>query len=189
MKNSKQTHSGDNATPIIGPIEIGGNAEWRRIELPESPRISNDAIATRQIAPEQRVHTNKEVSIAAHFSTIDPVRDAASGTVFFETSEEEVVLNVSRRGICLQCERAPAIGTRLLLELKLPGENTMADMVGRVCWTRPEYLKGEHGARAIAIVGIQLLGGSPIGLETYDRSIGQLLQTAPDAVASPEAVG
>ncbi len=190
MKDRNRSLDNDAAPGIVGPIEIPGGASWRRIPVaPDAGRAHGDTKRARGPAPERRIDTGTERSVAARFTTIDPVRDPSTGALVYETSEEETVLNVSRRGMCLRCDRPPAVGTRLLLELTLPEEANRADMVGRVCWTRVEYEPGQHGARAIAIVGIELLGGSAAGLDIYDRTVSCLLQSPQSTVATQEAVG
>lgn len=181
--DSKHTGS-----PVAAP-EFGESPEWRQIPIAEPTAQRLETEIARPARPERRIDTRLERSVAASFTTIDPVRDSASGALFYDTSEEEVVLNVSRRGLCLRCERPPAVGTRLLIEMRLPSESDRADMIGRVCWTRVEYTPGAHGARAVALVGIELLGGSAAALDSYDRSLGRLLQNAKAAVATQEAVG
>ncbi len=189
MKDPNRSFENETGRPVVGPPEVHARGRWRQIPIPDV-RGRAETPDTPAAVPERRIDTRRETSIAARFTSVDPVRDNVTGDIFYDSSDEqEVVVNVSRRGMCLRCERPPAIGTRLVLELTLPGETAKADMIGRVCWSRVEYTPGAHGARAVAVVGIELLGGSHDALDIYDRCLGRLLQQPVSPVAGAEAVG
>ena len=107
------------------------------------------------------------IDVPAVTMTIDPVRDAVTGEVSFETDEEALTINVSRRGVCLRCLRPPEVGTRFLLQLALEADERPIERVGRTRWSRVEYLPGDHGARAVAVVGVELMGGSRRALDAF----------------------
>jgi len=146
-------------------------------------------------APARPVGANSEdlrrrrfsVSLPVSFASIDPARDPASGELYYDTSEREVLVNISRRGACLCVERAPEDGTRLLLRLKPPGSTAPVDLVARTRWSRVEYLPGDHGARAIAMVGVEVIGGSSEALDRFEIGVDSLQE--PSTLAAPEASG
>ena len=105
---------------------------------------------------------------------VDPVRDPITREVCYQMSDEDTMLNMSRRGAGLHCVRPPEVGTRLLLEIRPPGLGRSFEMMGRTCWTRVEYVPGAHGARAVAAVGVELIGGSPAALDRYESWLARL---------------
>jgi hypothetical protein len=113
---------------------------------------------------EQRIFAALRVST----TFVDPVRDPITREVCYQMSDEDTVLNVSRRGAGLHCVRPPEVGTRLLLEIRPPGMDRSFEMMGRARWTRVEYVPGTHGARAVAAVGVELIGGSHAALDRYE---------------------
>ena len=141
---------------------------WRRIPLTGA---RDDARGTEPV--QRRTDTRTAASLQVELTAIDASRDLATGELYFATSADERTENLSRRGMCVRCERPPAIGTHVLLQLRLPGE-TPVDVIGQTRWTRVEFEPGEHGARAFALVGIELLGGAPRALARYDRVLGRL---------------
>jgi hypothetical protein len=62
----------------------------------------------------------------------------------------------------------------MLLQLRLAGEPSI-DVIGQTRWTRVVFEPGEHGSRAFALVGIELLGGAPRALDRYDCALGRLI--------------
>ena len=143
-------------------------AGWRKIPLAGV----RDEIQTTTL-PQRRADTRTDASLQVELTSIDASRDRATGALYFATSPDDRTQNLSRRGMCVRCDRPPAIGTRLLLQLRLPGE-TPVDVIGQARWTRVEFEPGDHGARAVALVGIELLGGAPRALARYDRALGRL---------------
>jgi hypothetical protein len=137
----------------------------------------------------ERTHRRFAVSLPAGFATIDPLRDPASGELYYDTSEREELLNLSLRGACLRVERAPEDGTRLLLRLRPPGMRAPVDLIARTRWSRVEYLPGQHGGRATAIVGLELIGGSRAALDCYECGVQNLLEPDSPPLAAPEATG
>jgi hypothetical protein len=157
---------------------------WRRIPLADAPDADWNAGSLQR-----RYDTRTPACLPVELTSIDASRDPATGELYFATSVDERTENLSRRGLCVRCDRPPAIGTRVLLHVRLPDEAAV-DVVGKTRWTRVEFEPGQHGARAFARVGIELLGGAPRALARYDRALGRLESTAVPpsqiAVASPE---
>ena len=170
----------------------GGAARDRRGNPGRGSRLAQDSASGarvtkpgRRAQPQRRADTRTEASLQVELTSIDASRDRATGELYFATSSDERTRNLSRRGMCVRCERPPAVGTRLLLQLRMPGEASV-DVIGQTRWTRVEFEPGDHGARAIALVGIELLGGAPRALARYDRALGRL-ETLDDPSRSPVA--
>jgi len=179
MKQS-ETIRDEAGLPAIAAESPAAASGWRRIPLSGA---RDEARPASQ--PQRRADTRTEASLHVELTSIDASRDRATGELYFATSNDERTQNLSRRGMCVRCERPPAIGTRLLLQLRLPGENPV-DVIGQTRWTRVEFEPGDHGARAVALVGIELLGGAPRALARYDRALGRL-ETLDDPSRSPVA--
>jgi hypothetical protein len=160
---------------------------WRRIPL----LGERDGEVTAPAA-QRRTDDRTELSLRVKRSSIDPTRDRVTHELFYDVADEDETTNLSRRGLCIRCERPPEIGSRVLVQLRLPGEEPV-DVVGLARWSRVAYVPGQHGARAVALVGLELLGGAPRSLERYGRALGRIARetasvdgvTQESAVASP----
>jgi hypothetical protein len=170
-------------TPVSAPASEPG---WRKIAQPGAgPEVS-------PVAVQRRAEVRTNLSLRAERTTIDAVRDPITGELFYDIADDDETQNLSRRGLCIRCERPPEVGTRVLVQLRLPGEAPV-DVVGLTRWTRVVFVPGEHGARAAALVGLELLGGPPRALERYGRALGRIARSAANddetnpesAVASP----
>jgi hypothetical protein len=179
MKQS-ETIRDEAALPAIGVESPATAVGWRRIPLAAT---RDDARPAPQ--PQRRADARTDVRLQVALTSIDASRDRTTGEIYFETSSDERTENLSRRGMCVRCERPPAVGSRVLLQLRVPGEAAV-DVIGQTRWTRIEFEPGEHGARAVALVGIELLGGAPHALARYDRALGRL-ETLDDPPRSPVA--
>jgi hypothetical protein len=148
---------------------------WRRI-------LRAPVEAPRALPPlQRRVDARTDATLDVEVFSIDPSRDRETGELFFALSLDERTENLSRRGLCVRCERPPEIGARVLLQVRVPQEPPI-DVVGLARWTSVAYEPGTHGGRAFARVGIELLGGAPRALERWDRALARLSQPS---VASP----
>jgi hypothetical protein len=181
MKPSESIRS-EAGLPAVGAESPTAAAGWRRIPLPGA---RDEARAGAAPAAQRRADARTEASLQVALTSIDPSRDRTTGELYFATSSDERTRNLSRRGMCVRCERPPAIGTRVLLQVRLPGEAAV-DVIGQTRWTRVEFEPGDHGARAVALVGIELLGGAPRALARYDRALGRL-ESLDDPSRSPVA--
>jgi len=175
-----ETVRDETGTPAFSADSPASNPGWRRIPLTDTGDEARSALRAQR-----RNDARTEVSLRVELTSIDASRDRATGELYFATSPDEHTLNLSRRGMCVRCERPPAIGTRVLLQLRIPGEAPV-DVIGRARWTRVEFEPGDHGARAVALVGIELLGGAPRALARYDRALGRL-EALEDPPRSPVA--
>ena len=172
--------------PVAAPVTDPG---WRRIASSDE-RHGHPTHALPAVQRRAEVRTN--LSLRAERTSIDAVRDPITGELFYDIADDDETQNLSRRGLCIRCERPPEVGTRVLVQLRLPGEAPV-DVVGLARWTKVVFIPGEHGARAAALVGLELLGGPPRALERYGRALGRIARSAanvdevnPDsAVASP----
>jgi len=173
-------------TEVVAPAPASSDTGWRRMPLEDA--------AERQVTPaaQRRAELRTPLSLRAERTSIDAVRDPITGELFYDIADDDETMNLSRRGLCIRCERPPEIGTRVLVQLRMPGEAPV-DVVGLARWTKVIFVPGEHGARAAALVGLELLGGPPRALERYGRALGKLARNvalndeveAESAVASP----
>jgi hypothetical protein len=161
---------------------------WRRIAH-GTPLGRGSARSAIELPGIERRQRRFAVSLPVGITMIDPLRDPASGELYYDTSEREELLNVSLRGACLRVERAPEDGTRLLLRVRPPGTRHAVDLIARTRWSRVAYLPGEHGARATAVVGLEVIGGAPDALDRYECGVQDLIDSSAAPLAAPEASG
>ena len=136
--------------------------------------------------PNARRDPRTHVALRVAMTSIDPLHDPVTGERSYQVSEDNRVLNLSRRGICVRCTRPPEIGSRVLLAIHVPGEPRPVEVIGRTCWTRVEFVPGEEGgARAVAAAGIELMGGSRAAMDRYDRTLSEFES---DPVATSRAL-
>ena len=117
------------------------------------------------------------VRLRARISTIDPETDPFTGKPFFRTCEETSA-NVSKGGVFVSMRETIAPGRRLLVELSIPGGQTV-QAVGRVAWTRatlgssPTTPAGNTGAgeRSETGIWIEFLGGARDELHALERFV------------------
>ena len=159
-------------TPVSAPAAQAG---WRRIPQPGAGEAS-----PRAAEPQRRYDQRTALSLRVQRSSIDAVRDPITGELYYDIADDDETQNLSRRGLCIRCERPPEIGTRVLVQLRLPGEAPV-DVIGLARWTRVVFVPGEHGARAAALVGLELLGGPPRALERYGRALSRMARGAANA--------
>lgn len=153
-------------------------AGWRRFGAPRAaPPGASRRRDPRMLAP-----------FGVNTTTIDPVADGVTGEAWFHSSDDTVV-NVSRRGVCLISETPPSVGTRLLVQFHVPHNARSIDVIGRACWTRVEYRPGKVGGRALCMVGIEIMGGSPAALDRLEWALARLEETAGPSVAGPQGLG
>lgn len=148
---------------------------WRRI-----PQAGAAATARRDADPQRRYDERTALSLRVQRSSIDPARDPVTGATFYDVADDDETTNLSRRGLCIRCDRPPEIGSRVLVQLRLPDEAPI-DVVGLARWSQVVFVPGQHGGRAAALVGLELMGGAPRALERYGRALGRLARTAANA--------
>ncbi len=138
---------------------------------------------------EQRRDPRTSTFLSVSIATVDPVRNLRTGEVHYETHEAELITNLSRRGLGLRCAQPPTVGSRLLLQIRIYDEPEPVELIGRTCWTRVEILQGVRGRkRAVAAVGLELLGGSRGALERYDRALARIGTSEKLSVATQEGL-
>jgi hypothetical protein len=175
----------EESTPGIAPaIAPATEAGWRRIRQPGESELESHSDELQR-----RADVRTPLSLRVQRSSIDPLRDPVTRELFYDVADDDETTNLSRRGLCIRCERPPEIGARMLVQLRLPGEDPV-DVVGLARWSRVTFVPGQHGARAVALVGLELLGGAPRALERYGRAIGRIARAAAsaDAVDAESAV-
>lgn len=146
---------------------------WRRVGLGSRERERPSATPAER---ERRRDTRLVAQFPIHTTWIDPVRDPVTRELCYWTSDEDEILNLSRRGARLRSARPPDIGTRLLLELHPHDARGPLELIGRTRWTRVEFVPGECGARARAGFGVELLGGARAALDRYEAWLARLHQ-------------
>jgi hypothetical protein len=177
---SRAESAREDTTPRVTAVDApASDAGWRRIPHPGE--------SERELAVQRRADARTPLSLRVKRSSIDATRDPVTGELFYDVADDDETTNLSRRGLCIRCERPPEIGTRVLVQLRLPGEAPV-DVVGLARWTRVAYVPGQHGARAVALVGLELLGGAPRALERYGRALTHISRGAASAdAANPES--
>ena len=190
MKDSLgRTQPGQSSREIQPTEPIEAPRAWRNVPILER-RGDERAVPQRNPAVDCRRETRTEVALVVNTSSIDPLSDPITGRSCYQASHSDITLNLSRRGVCLRCATPPSVGARLLLEIQMPGEDSPVEVVGRTCWARVEFVPGEKGgARAVARVGVELLGGSATALDRYERCLAQLRSDSEALVATSEGVG
>ena len=163
-------------------------SSWRK--PPVGPGSKPEAASAQPTdRPDQRRDPRTSTFFSVSTATVDPVRNPRTGEIHYEAHEAELITNLSRRGVGLRCARPPSLGSRLLLEIRMYGEREPVELIGRTCWTRVEILRGVRGRkRAVAAVGLELLGGSKGALERYDRALAELQANANSSVATEEGL-
>ncbi len=129
------------------------------------------------------------VDLLVKTTTIDPVADPATHPRAYQLCDDDRVIDVSRRGICLRSYRPPEPGTRILLQMSLAQDPRPVDLVGRVRWTRVEIEPAKTAAPAIADVGVEVVGGSDHALRRFDEAYGLLIESQRQSVATPRTLG
>ena len=166
----------ERATPKVLPRDETSTS-WRRFGAPRAAQPG----ASRRRDP--RVPAPFEVST----STIDPVTDGITGQTCFHASDDGVV-NLSRRGACLISDTPPSVGTRLLVQLRVPGQTLSIDLMARTRWTRIEFKPGKIGARPICLFGVEIMGGTPAALDRLEDALAGLGAAENASVAGPEGL-
>ncbi len=177
--------------PASAPAAKTGS--WRRLPFgsdSDAHRSATEPGSRDDATPvELRRDPRMSTILSVRTATVDAVRNPRTGEVNYETHEAQLVTNVSRRGVGLRCARPTTVGSRLLLEIRMYSEPEPVELIGRTCWVRVEILPGVRGRkRAVAAMGLELLGGCQGALERYDRALAKLRASENSLVATQEAV-
>lgn len=148
-------------------------------------KSTQDAKAFENQRRDVRHPTNATLKTVA----IDPSRDPVRGTPYYESDNPGQLLNLSRRGICARVQRPPTVSQRVLVELFLPNEERSIELIGRTCWGRVEFERGQIGARALAMIGIEVIGGSAQNIARYDAIVSTLEDATERSLAAERALG
>ncbi|MFH1147060.1 MAG: PilZ domain-containing protein [Pseudomonadota bacterium] len=103
------------------------------------------------------------VHVPVHLSTIDPGVQSDGGRRLFHLSNG-VCLNLSRGGAFIRTPGSLQRGTRVLLEIQLPGSASV-EAVGTIVWGKSSAASGTGGVRNL---GVQFLGGAKGQLSLLD---------------------
>jgi hypothetical protein len=155
---------------------------WQRFTIEPDAAADSDP-------PDRRRSQRHAVSLRVDFSTIDPARDRRTGELYYDVGENEELLDLSVRGGCIRMDRAPGNGTRLTLRVRASGGGEPIDLIARTRWSRVDFVRGEHGARASALVGIEIIGGTPAALDHFERCVATAHARRSSSLARPEALG
>jgi uncharacterized protein (TIGR02266 family) len=117
--------------------------------------------------PDVQRHQRLAVRLPIRVSTIDSELDPETGKAYYRASDE-VCQNVSRGGAFVMTREPVKPGSRVLLELELPGEESM-QAIGRVAWSRVQLTSDDAETRCG--IGVEFLGGSPEQLSALERYI------------------
>jgi hypothetical protein len=104
----------------------------------------------------RRRHRRVETTLQVRISTIEPERDRWTGRPFFRASHETCA-NVSRGGLFLRTCEPLDPGRRLLLELRLPGGQSV-ETIGRVAWSK--QVLSPTTQHFEAELGVEFIGGA-----------------------------
>ena len=136
MKSSIETRGGNAAGGA--PVELPDDAPtWRRIPLPGEAEPD----ARRGRDPQRRLDQRTALSLRVQRSSIDASRDPVTGAFFYDVADDDETTNLSRRGLCIRCERPPEIGSRVLVQLRFP-DDAPIDVVGLARWTQGRVRAG-----------------------------------------------
>ena len=119
--------------------------------------------------PEQRREPRVVSAMRVGTSTIDPVFDPVTQARCYSATDDDVAIDLSRRGLRLHCAQPPQIGTRIVIHIPCNGAGKGIEVVGCARWTAVEFEPGEHGARAMAAVGSELVGGTLKALDRFEQ--------------------
>ncbi len=136
--------------------------------------------------PEQRREPRVASAMRVGTSTIDPVFDPVTQARCYSATDDDVAIDLSRRGLRLHCAQPPQIGTRIVIHIPSDGAGKGIEVVGCARWTAVEFEPGEHGARAIAAVGIELVGGTLKALDRFEQYVSR---NQANLVAGSETLG
>jgi len=114
------------------------------------------------------------VRLPVRISTIDAETDPATGDPFFLSTDEEC-LDLSRGGLFVVTHEAVRPGSRLLVELAIPG-GPEVQAIGRVAWSR--NAPAASAAERRPGVGIEFLGGSHESLSAVERYVDRMARRA-----------
>ena len=186
MPDSDRTDTVDMSIEPAPVLHPGHSDSWRLIPLWPSPAVDSTPARTPvQRTPEKRF----AAELLARTTSIDPIHNPVTGALFFAANEEARTLNVSQHGLCLRCPRPPWVGARMLVKLLLSEDEPPVEFSGHVRWTRVDFVKGSHGARPVAIVGVHLFDGGASARTRYERTLKGFARADTSSVAAPEALG
>lgn len=131
--------------------------------------------------PDVQRHQRLAVRLPIRISTIDSELDPETGKRYYRASDE-ICQNVSRGGAFVMTREPVRPGSRVLLELELPGEESI-QTIGRVAWSRVQLTSDE--AETHCGIGVEFLGSSPEHLSALERYINRATRRSRASGAEP----
>ena len=127
---------------------------WRRIPQPGEA----EHVRLAEPDPQRRGDERTALSLRVQRSSIDASRDPVTGAFYYDVADDDETTNLSRRGPCIRCERPPEIGSRVLVQLRLPTKR-------RSTWSASRADAGRVRARSARRARcrarrLELLGGA-----------------------------
>jgi hypothetical protein len=148
---------------------------------PSSEQAASDA-------PERRRDERVDGAFGVTTISIDALHERPSRAPYYQSSDEDRVVELSRRGVRLVSPRPPEVGTRLWLQIRSDDDEPALELIGRACWTRVSFERGVQGARPLCTVGVEVMGGSAGSLDRYERLVARL-ERARSSLAAPPTLG
>lgn len=136
-------------------------------------------------APRRRQrHPRSPVRLPVRISTIDAENDPLTGDPFFLSTDEECQ-NLSRGGLFVVTRERVPQGSRLLIEISIPGEPEV-QAIGRVAWSRVPHAAPSDEIRPG--IGIEFLGGSREDLAAVERYVDRLARRSRRPASAPARI-
>jgi uncharacterized protein (TIGR02266 family) len=135
---------------------------------PEGPRVGD---------LKRRRHERLPAHLPVRLATIDAETDRWTGRPFFRSCREWSA-NVSRGGLFIPTPEAILPGRRVLVEVTLPGGETI-EAVGRVAWTR----RSARLDAADAGIGLQFVGAAAESIARLEDFLRRRSESGPHASA------
>ena len=119
-------------------------------------------------------HRRASVRVDARISTLDPVRDPASGERYFRISEETCA-NLSQGGAFVATHQPIPEGCRVMVEFDLPDAESV-QALGRVVWSRTRLTTPGSASRGpVSGIGIAFTEATPQHIDRLESYLAKLL--------------
>ena len=124
-------------------------------------------------------HRRLSLRVKARLSTIDPIRDAATGERYFRSSEETCA-NISRSGAFVATHQPIERGCRVMLEIELPGGEGL-ETLAQVVWSRTTLVRPGSAARSEeqSGLGIEFIEAAPDQIAKLEKYLSASLPRTP----------
>lgn len=116
----------------------------------------------------QQRHPRSAVRLPVRISTVDAGTDPLTGDAFYLSADEECH-DLSRGGLFVHTHEAVPPGSRLLVEISIPG-GPEVQAIGRVAWRRASTAGSSEDVQRPGI-GIEFLGATSDDLAAVERYV------------------